>query len=168
MKLTYYLTRPTSLEIFAVLVVGIAFLIARHDKLSQNTPVCVVLRAQQAAAKMCAPHDRLLMLPYARQLARIDATACPYDFYQAWQKYVGDIQMLSAIQRAEAGKSMLAVASAALSENPLPLLEAMPGHPEQGEIWLSIAVADWQNVKQVALRHGIKIPPTEFSEHREA
>lgn len=40
----------------------------------------------------------------------------------------------------------------------------MPEHPEQAEISFNTAAADWQNVKHIALRYGIKITPIKYSE----
>jgi len=114
------------------------------------------LHAQQAAVKSCTPHGQLLLFPYAKKIAQIDATACPDDFFHAWQKYVSDVQTLAAIRRAEAGNAIVSVGVALLTENPSPLLGAIPKNGGQAEIELNTAVADWQNVKHVALRYGIK------------
>src|SRR5215469_5662350 len=103
MKIGYYLTRPVNLEILAILVIAISFMAVQSHKPAQ-VPVLAVLHEQQALAKKCTPRDRLLLVPYARWLAEIDATACPLDFFQAWEKYVGDVRTLSTIDHAEPGK----------------------------------------------------------------
>jgi len=161
MKITYYLTRPASLEILTVLVIAISFLIIRSHKPAQ-APVLAVLREQQAVAIKCTQRDRLLLIPYAKWIAEIDATACPQDFFQAWQKYVCDVQTLSALDHAEAGKALVSIGAAIVTENPAPLPGAMPQNPARGDVARDTAAADWQNVKYVALRYGINIPSIRF------
>lgn len=162
MKITYYLTRPVSLEILTVLVIGISILIIRHHNLTQ-IPVLAVLREQQAVAKRCAPNDRLYLVPYAKWISEIDATACPQDFLHAWEKYVCDVRALSALDRVEAGKSMMSIAAAVVAENPESLLDAIPRQAEQLEMARNAAAVDWQNVKYVALRYGIKLNRIQYS-----
>ena len=159
MKIGYYLTRPFSIEVLTVLVICLSLLIFRYHKPVQVNQVLSVLRAQQAVATRCTPKDRLLLLPYARWIAQIDATACPNDFFIAWEKYVSDVQALSAIERAETGKAIVSIGAAVTLENPAPLPGALPEHPEQAKIARNTTVADWQNVKCIALRYGIKVTP---------
>ena len=162
MKIMYYLTRPLSLEILTILALAISFLVVRHNRPAQ-VPVLAVLREQRAVAEKCTPRDHLLLVPYARWLAQIDATACPADFAQAWQKYVCDVRLLSAMDHAEAGEAMVSIGAAVITENPAAFLGAMPRHPEQVDVARNTAAADWENVKHVALRYGIKIAPIQYS-----
>lgn len=162
MKIGYYLTRPVRLEIMTVLAITISFLVMHLDK-PTKAPVLAVLREQQVVAEKCTPRDHLLLVPYARWLAEIDATACPADFFQAWQKYVCDVRTLSTIERAEAGRAMVSIGAAVITEDPAAFLGAMPRHPKQVEMAQSTAAADWENVKHVALRYGIKILPIQYS-----
>lgn len=160
MKIMYYLTRPLSLEILTVLGLVISFLVVHKP----GVPVLAVLRQQQAVAMKCTPRDHLLLVPYARWLSQIDATACPDDFLQVWQKYVFDVRLLSAIDRAETGKAVLSIGAAVITENPTAFLGAIPRPTEQVETARNTAAADWENVKNVALRYGIKLPPIQFAE----
>ena len=162
MKIGYYLTRPVSLEIMTVLVIAVSFLMIRYHKPGQ-VPVLAVIREQQAVAQQCAPRDRLLLVPYARWLAQIDATACPADFFQAWQKYVCDVRILSAIDHSEAGRAMVSIGAAVFTVNPSAFLGPMPNHPARVEVARNTAAADWENVKHVALRYGIKIAAIQYS-----
>ncbi len=162
MKIGYYLTRPANLEILTILVIAISFMAIRVQR-PAKVPVLAVLHEQEAVAKRCTPRDHLLLVPYARWIAQIDATGCPRDFFQAWQKYVCDVRMLSAIEHAEAGKAMVSIGAAVITENPTAFLGAIPRHPEQVEIVQNTTAADWENVKNVALRYGIKIAPIQYS-----
>jgi hypothetical protein len=163
MKMGYYLTRPINLEILAILVIAISFMAIRSHKPAQ-VPVLAVLREQQVLANRCTPRDRLLLVPYARWLAQIDATACPSDFFQAWEKYVCDVGVLSAIDHAEAAKTMASIGAAVITGNPASFPLTSPRHPEQVQVARNTAAADWENVKHVALRYGIKVAPIQYSE----
>ena len=145
-----------------------SLLIIRGLKPSQADRVLAVLRTQQAVARNCTSRDRLLLFPYAKRIAKIDATACPDDFFQAWQKYATDVQTLAAIRRANTDKAVVSAGVALLLENPTPLLDALPNDPAEAEISLNTAAADWQNVKHVALRYGIKITPLKHSKCMES
>jgi hypothetical protein len=162
MKIGYYLTRPVNLEIFTIVAIAVWFM-ASHVCRPAKVPVLAVLHEQQAVATKCTPRDHLLLVPYARWLAQIDATACPADFFQAWHKYVSDVRMLSAIDHAEAGKAMVSIGAAVFTENPAAFLGSIPRHPKQVEVARNTAAADWENVKNVALRYGIKIAPIQYS-----
>jgi hypothetical protein len=163
MKIGYFLTRPFSLEVLTVLVICLSLLISRWHRPQVNL-VFSVLRAQQTVAIRCTPEDRLLLVPYARWIAQIDAAGCPNDFFDAWQKYVSDVQALSAVERAETGQAIVSIAAMVITENPAPLLNAIPAQSEKVEIARNTAVADWQNVKSVAQRYGIKMTPINYSE----
>ena len=163
MKMGYFLTRPVNLEILAILVIAISFMVA-HSHNPAQVPVLAVIHQQQVVAKNCTPQDRLLLVPYARWLSEIDATACPLDFFQAWVKYVGDVRTLSTIDHAEPGKAMASIGAAVVPKNSEASPGAIPKRPEQVEIARNMAAADWDNVKHVALRYGIKIAPVQYSE----
>jgi hypothetical protein len=151
--------------VLSVLALCLTLLIVRSHKRSHASPVLAVLCAQQAVARNCTPMGHLLLFPYAKRIAQIDATACPNDFFQAWQKYVTDVQTLVAIRRADTGKAMVSVGMAILVKSPSPLFDALPKNPEEAEISLNTAAADWQNVKHIALRYGIRITPPQYSKH---
>ncbi|HTV42138.1 MAG TPA: hypothetical protein VMF08_16325 [Candidatus Sulfotelmatobacter sp.] len=158
---------PAVLGLFLSIFVLHAAVSATVGRPPQSAPVLTVLRAQRAAALCCCRNGRLLLSPYATRIARIDATACPDDFFQAWEKYVCDIQTLSAINRANEGKAIVSIGVAIFTKNLTPLAGVMPEHPEQMEIARNTAVADWQNVKHIALQHyGIKITPIRYGERR--
>ena len=159
MKIGYFLTRPFSLAVLTILVICLSLLISRLHRPPQVNEVFSVLRAQQAVATRCTQREHLLLVPYAKWIAQIDATACPNDFFNAWEKYVSDVQALSVIEHAETGKEIVAVGAAVITEDPASLLGAMPEHPEKVEIARNTTVADWQNVKTVAMRYGIKVMP---------
>jgi hypothetical protein len=109
----------------------------------------------------------LLLFPYANRIARIDATACPDDFFQAWEQYVTDVKKVATIRRANAGKAIISVGEAVLLENPSPLLGAIPENPAAAQIALNDAVADWQNVRHIALRYGITVETARRTSNRE-
>lgn len=159
MTIGYRLTRPFSLAVLTVLVISLSLLVSRWKKPANATRVLTVLYAQQALATRCAPHDRLLLIPYAKFIAQIDVTACPEDFFNAWEKYVSAVQALSVVERVETGKAIVSIGAAVITENPAALLNALPKHPGQAEIARNTAVADWQNVKYIASRYGITIAP---------
>jgi hypothetical protein len=163
MKTIQWIKRPIGLVVLTVLAICLSVLIVRSQTPSYASSVLIVVRAQQSAIKNCTSGGRILLFPYAKRIGQIDATACPDDFFQAWQKYVTDVQTLAAIRRANTGKAMVSVCAAVFVESPLPLLNALPEHPEEAEISLNTAVADWQNVKHIALRYGIKITPAGFA-----
>lgn len=163
MKIGYCLTRPFSLEVLTVLVICLSLLVSRWHRPQVNL-VFSVLRAQQTAATFCTPGGRLLLVPYAKWIAQINASACPDDFLNAWEKYVSDVQALSAEERTETGQAIVAIAAMVIAENPAPLLNAKPEQAKKVEIARNTAVADWQNVKSVALRYGIKMTPINYSE----
>ena len=139
-----------------VLAICLSLVISRWPMQPQACRVLAVLRAQQDVATRCAPRDRLLLVPYAKEIAQIDATACPGDFFHAWKKYVSDVQALSAIEHAETGKAIVSMGAAVIAENPGPVVSMLPEHPVQAEIARNATVADWQNVKQIALRYRIR------------
>lgn len=167
MKTTHWIKRPIVLVALTVSVFGLSLLIVRSHEPSQADPIFAVLREQQAAKRDCTKRSQILLFPYAKRIARIDAAACPDDFFQAWQKYVADVQTLAAIRRANDGKAIVSIGAAILTENPSPLLGLVPQSPE-AEISLNTAGADWQNVKHVALRYGIRITPPKYSSRRSA
>jgi hypothetical protein len=163
MKTMQWIKRPIGLAVLSVLAICLSVFIVRSQIPPHAGSVRAVLRSRQAVARNCTPNGRFLLFPYAKRIAQIDATACPDDFFQAWQKYVTDVQALAAIQRADTGKALVSVGVAIFAESPLPLLHALPEHPEEAEISLNTAMDDWQNVKHVALRYGIKITPPKYS-----
>lgn len=167
MKIGYFLTRPFSLEVMTVLVISLSLLVYRWHRPQVNL-VFSVLRAQQVIATQCTPEDRLYLIPYARWIAQINVTGCPNDFFNAWEKYVSAVQALSAIERTETRKTIVSIATIVITENPVPLLNAIPERPQNVEIARNTAVADWQNVKSVALRYGLKMTQINLSERREA
>jgi hypothetical protein len=164
MKIIDQIKQPIALAVLTVLVVCLLLFIFRTQKLPQDAPILSVLRAQRMAAIESVQGRRLLLFPYANRIGRIDASACPDDFFEAWQKYVSDMQTLSATRRANGGNAILHIGAALVFENPGFLSGAMPEHPEEGEILLNTAAADWQNVKHVALRYGIKMTPLKYSD----
>ncbi|HTV42139.1 MAG TPA: hypothetical protein VMF08_16330 [Candidatus Sulfotelmatobacter sp.] len=166
LKIGYYLTRPFSLEVFTVLVICLSLLISQWHRPPQTTRVLNVLYAQQAVATRCTPHDRLLLVPYARWIAQIDATTCPADFLNAWEKYVSDVQALSGIERVETGIAMLFGGIAVMNGNPAFASNAIPEYSKQAKIARIAVVTDWQNVKDVASRYGVQITPIKYSEQR--
>jgi hypothetical protein len=153
MKIIDHMKRPVSLAVLTVLVICLSPLIAQAQMPSQDTPILAVLRAQHAARIDCTS------FAYAQRIARIDATACPDDFFHAWQKYVLAVQRFSAVRNADAGRLILFGGAALLSKSWAPMSDAIPEHPEELEIVRNTALADWQNVKHVALRYGIRIAP---------
>ena len=157
MNIGYSLTRPSSLAVLTVLVICLSLFFSRFHRHPQVNEVFSVLRAQQAVATRCTQRERLLLVPYAKWISQIDATACPNDFFNAWEKYVSDVQALSVIERVETGKTIVAIGAAVITENPAPLLGAIPEHHEKADIARNATVADWQSVKTVAIRYGIKV-----------
>jgi hypothetical protein len=163
MRAIQWIKRPIGLVVLSILVICLSLHIVRLQTPSYASPVLAVLHARQSIVKNCTPNGRFLLFPYAKRIAQIDATACPDDFFQAWQKYVADVQTLAAIRRTDTGKAMASVGVALLVGNPSPLLNALPEHPEEAEISLNTALADWQSVKHIALRYGIQITPPKYS-----
>lgn len=98
------------------------------------------------------------------ELARIDATACPDNFFQAWQKYVLDVQTMSAIEQADTGRAIVSVGAAVFTKSLAPLSGVMPENPEELDVARNSVAADWKNIRHVALRYGIRTPPTKYSE----
>jgi hypothetical protein len=167
MKTIHWVKWPIGLVVLTVLAICLSPLFLRSHKPPQAGPVLAVIHEQQAVARNCTPKGQFLLFPYAKRVAQIDATACPDDFFQAWQKYVADVQTLAAIHRANADNAVVSVGVALVTKNPLQLLGAIPKNPEESEISYNTAVADWQNVKHVALRYGIKITPPQYSKRHE-
>lgn len=163
MKTIHWIKRPLGLAVLTVSFFCLSLLIVRSHEPPQIGPIFTVLRARQAAARNCTSRGQLLLFPYAKRIARIDAAACPDDFFEAWQKYVADVQTLAAIRRANTGKAIISIGAAILTESPLPLLDAVPENPAEAEISSNAAVADWQNLKHVALRYGIRFTPPKQS-----
>lgn len=158
-----WIKRSVGLVILTVVLICLSLLIVRSHKAPQASPVFTVLRTQQAIARKCSPRGVLLLFPYANRIARIDATACPDDFFQAWQKYVADVQTLAAIRRANTDKAMVSVGLVLLTKDLSPLAHALPENPAEAEVSYNTAVADWQNVKHIALRYGIKMTSPKYS-----
>src|ERR1700677_2648214 len=109
MKTIQWIKRPIGLVVLSILVICLSVFIVRSQIPPHANSVLAVLRARQAIAKNCTPNGHVLLIPYAKRIAQIDATACPDDFFQAWQKYVTDVQTLVAIRRADTGKAMVSI-----------------------------------------------------------
>jgi hypothetical protein len=164
MKTIDQIKRPVALVLLGISIICLSPCILKAQEQTRADQILTILQAQHAAARACIRRNQVLVIPYARRISQIDAAACPDDFFYAWQKYVSDVQKLSAIDRADATKAVVSIGVAAFTGNAAPLLGVIPQHPENAEITHDTAAADWQNVKHIALRYGIKFPLPAYSE----
>ena len=158
MRIVYCLTRPLGLKVLTVLVIAVSFLICRYYKPAQVPVLAVLRKTAGSGGRVRATRIGLLLVPYARWIARINATECPVDFFQAWEKYVCDVRTLSAIDRAETGKGMLLISGAAHARKiPASHWTQRQNIPDKWRLPETPLPPIGKIVKHVALRYGIKI-----------